>query len=46
LKLLREILSYFAYLVVVTLAAMIFAAVWHDFIASFHLASHRSERPK
>jgi hypothetical protein len=44
LKLLREILTYLAYLVAVTLVAMIFAAVWHDFIAAFHLASHRAEQ--
>jgi hypothetical protein len=44
LKLLREILSYLAYVIVLTLIVMIFAAVWHDFMAAFHIASHHERQ--
>jgi hypothetical protein len=44
LKLLREILSYLAYLIAMTLIAMVFAAAWHDFMAAFHTASHHTKQ--
>jgi hypothetical protein len=44
LKLLREILSHLAYLIAMTLIAMVFAAAWHDFMAAFHIASHHREQ--
>jgi len=44
-KLLREILSYIAYMIAVTLVAMLFAARWHDFMAAYHVARHPEKMP-
>jgi hypothetical protein len=41
---LREFLSNAAYLIIVTLVAMAFAAIWHDFSVEFHKAMPRHSR--
>ena len=46
MKLLREFLSYAAYIVLVAVVAMAFGAIWLDFSVEFHKAVHHSARRK
>jgi hypothetical protein len=46
MKLLREFVSYAAYLVLLAVVAMAFGAIWHDFSVEFHKAEHRSGKRK
>ena len=46
MKLFREIAGGVAYLVGVSVMCMVFAAFWHDFSVSYHMAMHHQNHAK